>query len=153
MKITVGQLRRVIKEEVSRMLCENIDSEADYAKFQEGQKYTRLWNFLVSKVPNIDDLRAAARDYDDFFYNVREVHPGAQPDLMSAYFQNKSLTADQVEEKYKASEALKGVFKTQDTTGMGDMVYGRSSSQVIDTRTGQPVKGSSYTTKGGSLGT
>lgn len=153
MKITVNQLRKIINEEVRRMLSEDIDSEADYAKFLEGKQYIRLWKFLVSKVPGIDKLKAEARNYDDFFFNVRDVYPGALPDLLFTYFENKSLTADQVEEKYNAYEALEGVFKTQNVTSMQDAVYGRSSSQVVDTRTGQPVRGSSHTTKGGSLGT
>ena len=154
MKITVRQLRDIIKEEVSRVISENTtleQSAEDYAKFKEAQKHLGLWLQLASKIPDIDALKEEAQgDYYHFFDAVKKKAPTARPNYIDMYF-NMDVNRDQVEEMHNDYEKLKGFFKEADVTSERDVQYGRSRSQVIDTRTGQPVE--FLGGKGGSLGT
>jgi hypothetical protein len=154
MKITVRQLRDIIKEEVSRVISENTtleQSAEDYAKFKEGQKHLGLWSQLVSKIPDIDALKEEAQgDYYRFFDAVKKKAPTARPNYIDMYF-NMDVNRDQVEEMHNDYEKLKGFFKEADVTSERDVQYGRKRTQVIDVRTGQPVDTLGGT--GGSLGT
>jgi len=154
MKIRLGELKKIIKEEV--------EGAAAYRRWKEmndihtpspDYNIVRMsrHGYFKNDLPKLFDLKTSASNYYDFFNSVKKIGFNYPAKPIYNFYESRFKATEELDAAVKEFKELEGRFEEKESSNETDAMYGRKSYQVVDKKTGDVLD--RYKDRQGSLGT
>lgn len=142
MKITVSELRKIIKEELESPIAYKRWKELrDIHGMSADDKISSAvsYGYFENDLEKLFELKSSSSGYYDFFSRVKNENLNYPAQRISDFYHSSFNSVEELERAVKQIKIIRDRFKVEEVTSETDRMYGRKSYKVIDTLTGDVV--------------